>query len=490
MDNNVTKVEKNKNRLKKLRIASVSFILLGIISLICGICIKVDDSGLGNNLSKNDPADYYDMYYGVDANNSTFYTLKIEESGYILKAGNGLVDLEIVSNDYEYLTTKQVYKKVSISDSYKDSYDNALVLDQDDGYIVLWVENDAPYSFMMVPGDVKFTKEAIDFSDYIQDDPDNYYGAKYYCNSVNKLTLNANGTASYTRAGVEKTYDFCYVDYDWMNKWGYNNTVYTNGGFVLYSNQKVQYVFVITNEGLEIDNKVFILTQEGQSSEESNNNPDPKDYYGTYYSDDNYMYMKFKIKDTGKIDLMISTGYSDFDAWLESNSTSSFELTDIGFTYRNKEQAAILYPDKANNRACLDLDSTVVLWIESSDPYTFKTDYNGTELTIDSNQGNVKTAVSDPENYYKTYDYDYSYYNYKRVRFNTDGTATLYDSGAYTTKNYKYIYVNKGWLEAWGMYDIYSYDYAIILYNDNDIQVFQYVSAYTLRDSEGNYYYN
>ena len=27
MDNNVTKVEKNKNRLKKLRIASVSFIL-------------------------------------------------------------------------------------------------------------------------------------------------------------------------------------------------------------------------------------------------------------------------------------------------------------------------------------------------------------------------------------------------------------------------------------------------------------------------------
>ena len=482
MGNTTSKVEKNKKRIKSLRLAISGLFLLALVSIICGIFV----TGI------SDPKDYYGTYYGFDSSDYCIYVVEINEDGYKLTCNNGIFELENHSGKYSYGKASRVL--VSSENDYSNKF--ALKLNAtSDGleYYSFLIDETEPYSFTMDPerSAIKFTNQEISFANVVND-PMNYYGAEYKCTSNTNLSLGFDGKAVFKLNGTSTTYNYKYVSREWLNE-NVSGKSYQNNAFVLYGNYKSDgiKVFEVNGDKLIYSGETFRRTKAGTTiNNNTSTSVDPKDYYGTYYSDDNYMYMKFEIKDTGKIKLTLSTGYSDFDAWGESNSSTSLELSEVGFTYRNKEQAAFLYPDKANNRACLDLNSTVILWIESSDPYTFKTDYNGTELTIDSNQGSVKTAVSDPENYYKSYDYYYSAYNYKRVRFYSDGSATLYDSGTSTTENYNYIYVNKGWLEAWGMYETYSYDRALIIYNDDNIEVFQYIDSHTLQDTDEYSYYD
>lgn len=188
---------------------------------------------------------------------------------------------------------------------------------------------------------------------------------------------------------------------------------------------------------------------------------DPKDYYGKYYGSSDYTYYSVEFNE-------------DLCIYIASNGLQE-EKTECEYEYVSAEYAqsritseqyegcpAIFVYTDPNNQS-----QAAVLWITSTNPYSFTLNANGAKLT--TKEISFAREMEDPRNYYSKYTYDSTNY----ITFNADGTATFSYNGDVDV--YLYAFVNKGWLKK---YTKYSFDEAIILYQeDNDsYAVFEYIS--------------
>ena len=113
--------------------------------------------------------------------------------------------------------------------------------------------------------------------------------------------------------------------------------------------------------------------------------------------------------------------------------------------------------------------------------YTYE-DGSNKSHTVDLQGGSLEDSTNDPKNYYKRYETSSYYTDY--VRFYSDGTAEYHEYGG-SYDQYEFMYVNRGWLEAYGLYDSYSYDKALVLFNDENIMIFEYINSNTIEDENG-----
>lgn len=477
----------SKKFVKNNNFMSIMLLLFGILaiaSIFCGILVE-----------QALPKELNGTYYGYNSEECSFYSLTIDGKSFTLKINNGIGKEIISSGSTKYVSSMEVPKIVRVEEEFEEIYDNAIVLkDENDEYRVLYIDERSSSNtrFMFYPSRTYLKDVAVSFEEAVND-PKNYYGNEYKLNDENKVVLGNDGKAEWLYNNSSKTYNYKYVNAKWLQV--HMSGTHSNNAFLLYQeNSSNAYVFEIYGNTIKNGENVYECTNATNSGNggsgnggSGNNNTstsvDPQDYYGTYYSDDHYNYVTYNIQ-SNVLTITISTGNSAYDSFLESLSGVGLTQT-CQYKYMSKAETASKFGATANGRACLVTKDTEVplLWVRTSYPYTFTyEDGSNKSHTVDLQGGSLEDSTNDPKNYYKRYETSSYYTDY--VRFYSDGTAEYHEYGG-SYDQYEFMYVNRGWLEAYGLYDSYSYDKALVLFNDENIMVFEYINSNTLEDENG-----
>lgn len=183
---------------------------------------------------------------------------------------------------------------------------------------------------------------------------------------------------------------------------------------------------------------------------------DPADYYAAYYTCDDYLYCSFEFE-KGVCHYSESDGThvnkADYKYDFVSAEYAQSVVPDAKYKDRN---AILVYQD--NNKK-----SAITLWVVNAEKnnYTFEIDANGAILT--TKYVSMSDYCGDTKNYYGRYESGANY-----LELNVDKTAKFYYGGK--TQNLKYLFVNDAWLKK--NYEQNGYNSSILLYNDNDNNVY------------------
>ena len=195
-----------------------------------------------------------------------------------------------------------------------------------------------------------------------------------------------------------------------------------NGNYILTDNEGVEYT---KNE----------ITWEGLIN-------DPKDYYGTYYGESDFVIQKLAIDENTvtitEIDPMkndVTTNYKYFYA--------PAEYTEI--LHGVKKDALALYKEST-----ADISYFIYISKDASENYKFE---NTSNVHYTAEEITFADLVDDPCDYYG----HYAYSDINQLTLNEDGTAVFMLNGEEAT--YSYFYANYTWLSSKGI----SYSPAIVL---------------------------
>ena len=297
------------------------------------------------------------------------------------------------------------------------------------------------------------TQSGISIEDNFGEDPKDYYGSYYGVKdyAVYQVDITDEKATFVTSDAYDKqTEVFLYK---------YSSPEYSKGllgkecAALLFYTDSVEnaklYLWINSDGSLSSDSISFTTTP---VTFESLMN-DPKDYYGTYYSNINYTIDKISITETG-------AEISKSNAIIESDAKSYkyiFLCAEYAKTkYGVNAAALVIYENDIHN-------AVKVLYFSDDDSFVTKDGYKYSteELTIDK-------MTDDPKNYYG----DYVYSEGNSVTVNEDGTAVFSLNGEAT--KYEYFYANTGWLLAHMNQNLKD---SLVLHNnsENNLQIFTFI---------------
>ena len=191
--------------MKSSKFALFSFILAISFGLLSSCVPKGED-----------PKDYYGVYYGIE-NQYEIKKLTITSYNVNVFETNGVVTQ---NNSYPFDYVSAAYAQSTIDAPQYASYD-ALFLyinEERTQVVALWVVDNTPgnYTLLINRLNIELTKTVITFSD-IFSDPQNYYGTYVY-NFNNSIKFNSNKIAERLFNGSLSTWDYMYVNSDFINR--------------------------------------------------------------------------------------------------------------------------------------------------------------------------------------------------------------------------------------------------------------------------------
>ena len=205
---------------------------------------------------------------------------------------------------------------------------------------------------------------------------------------------------------------------------------------------------------------------------------DPMDYYGTYYTSNDYTYTSFEFNEDECI-YTVTNGVTEQKKYYEYEYVSA-EYAQT--RYADEEfvdcDAIFVYEDEDQERA-------IVLWVEKISLPMFGTHYEftigttGQKEKLTSSPYNIAEDMNDPKDYYGMFRFDSNNY----VSFDENGTALVTLNDRET--EYSYIFVNNGWMEK-HLKGGYTCDYALAVYKkgSNKFMIFEYYEDYVKYSGE------
>ena len=173
---------------------------------------------------------------------------------------------------------------------------------------------------------------------------------------------------------------------------------------------------------------------------------DPKDYFGTYYGEQNYEIQTLSVTKSGITQIVKNP--------LKKDTTESLKYSYIpaGYAkllYKKEKPALILYKNDLSDISC-------VLWLTkgSDGKYTFESKSEN-PVTYGTQKITFESLVNDPEDYFGTYVYSSN----NQLTLNRTKKAIFIMNGERT--EYDYFYADRAFLKVFGI----NYSPAIVLVN-------------------------
>ena len=453
-----------KNSQKKILLACLCMMLIGIVSVICALTVGygvgldhlfnqwsvVDpDAKITVKLSDNfgkDPKDYYGTYY--TENDYVIQKIEINEDGATVQISS-LTETETHTYSVQYATKKYAYKKFGLDTPLLIVYQGTI-----DSYS-LWHLKQEDGKYYLEIGEKTYTQEPITMPALLGDPADylgTYYGTRDL--GVESFAIGEDKvTVRFERIGqtaAEQVHSYCYVPAKFAKK---------------YLDRENDAILLYTENLKTIDRILWLQkTQDGYSLKDDLDNTfttevistealldDPKDYDGIYYSSSEYIISKF-VLDNGTLTETIEQATKD-------TVTNTYE-----YQYLNQELAAFYFPSYEIDGSVLVLtkagetEAARALFLDkqADGSYAFE-DQNGNAYSTE--EITFTGLVSDPKDYYGTYTFNAQnkliLQNDQSAEFTLDGVATTYS----------YFYADQGWLTLYTSKG--SYTSAIVLYKDD-----------------------
>lgn len=224
--------------------------VIGIALLVVGIIIS---SGVKINLGTSkgtDPCDYYGTYEYYE--NNSYVSITLDKNGKCYyRNGSSANECE-----YEYVSSEWACKKVTNykNSSYSDK-DAILVYHEPsdkDTFLIFYVipSGNGKYEFVSKAGYTLVATETDGRSE--SNDPCNYYYTYSYDN-YNSIEFNSNGYCSFERGGSYYTYQYKYVESEYVKRYLSNPKYKNTDVIIVYVSSDRFYTFYVESKDALVD---------------------------------------------------------------------------------------------------------------------------------------------------------------------------------------------------------------------------------------------
>lgn len=224
--------------------------VIGIVMLVVGIIIS---SGMKVNLGTpkgTDPCDYYGTYEYYE--NNSYLSITLDNDGKCYYRNGSSAN----EYDYEYVSSEWACKHVNNYEDTNYSDKDAILVYNDssnhDTFLVFYVihEDNAKYKFVSKTGYTLVSTTTNGRGE--SEDPGNYY-YKYSFDSYNSIKFNSNGTCYLTNGGSTDTYEYEYVECEYVKRYLSNPKYKTRDIIIVRLGNNRFYTFYVMSTSTLVD---------------------------------------------------------------------------------------------------------------------------------------------------------------------------------------------------------------------------------------------